>query len=115
LTCSGQLGPFARHSGSHPSKPTGSYFVTPDTGAYDIGARQFGVSGWAGFEAGGMIVLLAPFPAPFAIVEYHGTGAHLTMTGKLVLPHLPAHRHYFGIAHIDGPAPVCSGCGRTWP
>ena len=86
LTCSGQIGRFLIHSGSHPTKPTGSHFLNADLGAYETGARQFGFSGWAGYESGGNLVLLACFPAPIANMEYFGSGAHPTSTGLLVLP-----------------------------
>jgi hypothetical protein len=115
LTHLRQLDYYVNHTGSRPSKPTGSYFLNPALGAYEIGARQFGQSGWAGFESGGTMVLFTVYPAPHAVVEYLGTGAHLTSTGKMVLPHVPECRHHFGIPGFVGPDPVCSGCGRTWP
>ena len=111
---SSQLVHLQRHSTSNPLKPTGSVFLDSGVDAYNRGAQEFGVRGWAGFESDGQIVMFAALTGPFATMENRGVSTTPTSTGKMVLCHLPPHRHYFGVSGRPGSNPVCNDCGRTW-
>ena len=114
IQASGQLDSLTLHSKPQPTKPTGSRLYETGVADYESGARYFGEHGWLGFESGGGVVIYTVFIHPFASVEHYGTGAIPTTTGKLVLAHLPNHRHYYGVEEIAGAEPTCSGCSRSW-